>query len=165
MTRLLAASLCLALLVFAGCVSTRNSYSPPEPEEQADAIELWANPPVAVNWNDDPGPDGVRVSVFLYQYRGNRVTSVLIKGTLEFLMYDGRLDDTELAHAMPMQTWTYTEQELATREVRGPPGWGYATQLAWTHVPKSSRVTLVVGYRSPKGETLYSRPLVIGVPK
>jgi|WetSurMetagenome_2_1015567.scaffolds.fasta_scaffold16777_2 hypothetical protein len=161
--RMLAAVASLALLVAIGCGPTRNDFVPPSPVQEVDAIELWANPPVAVDWNNVPGPDGVRVSAFLYQNRSGRVKAVLVDGTIDFLLYDGRIDDADLARAKPMQTWSFTGPDLAALEVRGPPGWGYAVQLGWgSNVPKSSRVTLVLRYTSLDGFVAYSRPLVIG---
>jgi hypothetical protein len=161
--RVIAGVLCVVLAACAGCGPTRNDFSPPDLVTQVDAIELWANPPVAVNWNDVPGPDGVRVSAFLYQIRGNKVTSVLVEGTLEFFMYDGRVDDADVSRAKPMQTWRFNGQEMAALVVRGPPGWGYAVQLGWgDNAPKSSRVTMILCYKSPKGAVTFSRPLVIG---
>ncbi len=166
MIRALATGFCAVLLAAAGCVQARNPYTPPEPVDQVDAIELWANSPEAVSWSNTLAPDGVRVSVFLYQYRWGKVKAVLVKGALEFQMFDGRVNEADLGTAKPMQTWVFQDQELSAHEVSGPPGWGYAAQLGWgRNVPKLSRVTVVACYKSPNGMAYFSKPLVIGVPK
>ena len=92
MTRAVIGSLILVLAaaVLGGCGSMRRgvSQTPPNPVDRVDAINLWAVPPAAINWDDMPGPDGVQVNVFLYQ--ADRAEPVLIKGTLEFVMLEGR---------------------------------------------------------------------------
>jgi hypothetical protein len=164
MTRVVLVGL-LLVAAAAGCGSLRNNPAePPEPVDAADAIDLWANPPVAVNWDDVPGPDGVRTNVFLY--RADRAAPVLVKGTLEVTMYEGRIHEADILKAVPRQTWTLTEQELATRQMRGPPGWGYYLQLGWgRNVPASAIVTVLACYKSPKRPPIYSAPLVVSVGK
>ncbi|MBM4017164.1 MAG: hypothetical protein FJ288_02370 [Planctomycetes bacterium] len=159
---LLAAALCLA----AGCGGPQRSVSrmPPKPVDRVDAIDLWAVPPAAINWDDVPGPDGVQVSVYLYQ--ASRAEPVLVRGNLEFTMYEGRRPREGLQAATPLRTWQYGEQELATRETRGPAGWGYAAQLGWGRdVPPSSVITLTARYVPPVGPPVTSAPVVIAVPK
>ena len=152
-----------------GCrlrVDPQHPYTPPEPVEQADAIELWANPPVAVNWNDEPGPDGVRVSVFLYQYAGQPVTSVLIKGTLEFLMYDGRVDESRTgAPPSPCRRGPTPSRNWPRARSAAPPAG--ATPPSWPGPTCRKRrgSPWWRAYLSPKGTAFFSRPLVIGVPK
>ena len=168
MTRAVIGSLILvvAAAVLGGCGSMRRgvSQTPPNPVDRVDAINLWAVPPAAINWDDMPGPDGVQVNVFLYQ--ADRAEPVLIKGTLEFVMLEGRRPREGLEGATPFRTWTYTEQELATREMRGPAGWGYMAQLGWgKDVPKSAVVSLLVRYLPPKGPPVVSTPIVIPIPK
>jgi len=159
-------TLLLVAAVLAGCGPARRGVSatPPKPVDRVDAIDLWAVPPAAINWDDMPGPDGIQVNVFLYQ--ADRAEPVLIKGTVEFIMYEGRRPREGLETTTPFRTWKYTEQELATREIRGPAGWGYAAQLGWgKDVPKSSVVTLAVRYLPPKGPPVTSAPIVMPIPK
>jgi len=166
MKRVAAVSLALAAAMAMGCAGRVKSVSltPPSPVTRVDAINLWAVPPVAINWDDMPGPDGVQVNVFLYQ--ADRAAPVLMKGMLEFSMYEGRHHADALREAKPLRTWTYTEQELATRQVRGIAGWGYGIQLGWgLQVPDSDIITLVACYRPPKGAPIYSSPIIIAVSK
>jgi hypothetical protein len=166
MTKGWVAGLLLAGVMAAGCDMSRRGVSatPPRPVEQVDVVQLWANPPAAVNWDDVPGPDGVRLNVFLFQQ--DAVAPVLIKGTLELTMYAGRFGPEDLRGTRPMQTWIFTEQELATRQVSSMVGWGYAIQLGWgRNAPAMSSVTLVACYKSPKGISVKSVPLMIEIPK
>jgi hypothetical protein len=168
MTRVVIGSLILVLTaaVLGGCGSMRRgvSQTPPEPVDRVDAINLWAVPPAAINWDDVPGPDGIQVNVFLYQ--ADRAEPVLIKGTLEFVIFEGRRPREGLEGDTPFRTWTYTEQELATQEMRGPAGWGYMAQLGWgKDVPQSAVVSLFVRYVPPKGAPVASSPIIIPIPK
>jgi len=169
MKQVVVASLMLlaAVVALAGCGPARKGVSPtpPKPVDHADAIDLWAVPPAAINWDDIPGPDGVQVNVFLYL--ADRAEPVLVKGTLEFTMYEGRRPREGLEAAPPFRTWEFTQQELATSEMRGPAGWGYMMRLGWgKDVPRSAVVTLNVRYLPPKGPPVLSRaPIVISIPK
>jgi hypothetical protein len=162
----------LLLLAAAGCTvpstgrrMTSPSLTPPQPVDQADVVELWAVPPAAINWDEDPGPDGVRGQILLYSNRNAGAETVLVKGTLECLMYEGRVPRDGLPTARPQRTWTFTSQELATRQVRGMVGWGYAVQLGWgRQVPTSSSVTFAVRYTPASGPTIWSAPIVIAMP-
>ena len=149
----------------AGCANThRVSTTPPWPVDRVDYIDVWATPPAAINWDDVPGPDGVRLNVFLYQ--ANRAEPVMGKGTLEFTMYEGHQKSDAMAAAKPLRTWTFTTQELATRQVRTMAGWGYAIQLGWGRdVPKSAGVTFVARYLPAQGTPTASAPIMIGVPQ
>jgi hypothetical protein len=162
MTRVALAGLLMMLAAAAGCGNVRPSAGPPEPVTDVSALELWANPPVAVNWDDVPGLDGVRTTVFLY--RTDRPATVLVKGTLSVAMFDGRVPEADLLKATPRQTWTFTDTDLATRQMRGPPGWGYTLQLGWgRNVPTTPVVTVLAWYESPKGRKVYAAPLVVAV--
>jgi hypothetical protein len=162
MTRVLLAGLCVAVMAATGCGPMRGGA--PDPVDRVDAIELWANPPAAINWDDVPGLDGVRVNVFLYQ--AARAQPVLVKGTLEFLMFDGRVQQAAMASAKPLLTWSYDDQELATRQFRQTIGWGYAAQLGWgSRLPTANAVTLVACYKPLKGPAIFSVPLLIEVSK
>jgi hypothetical protein len=164
-----AAGLVLALAV-AGCTgpwfgkSTRSpSLTPPKPVDRVDAIDLWAVPPAAVNWDDDPAPDGIIAQIFLYQ--ADQPEPVLVKGTLNFLLFEGRVPRAGLATAKPQRIWSYGPTELATRQIRGLVGWGYTAQLGWGRpAPASPAVTFAVRYDPVAGPPLYSAPIVIQMP-
>jgi hypothetical protein len=157
------------LLTAAGCSTGigarrpgRPSAAPPNPVDTVVAIDLWL-PPAAVNWDADPAPDGVWAHVFLYQ--ASHPEPVLVKGTLEFLMYEGRVARASVAEAKPLRVWSFTSQELATREVRGMVGWGYAVQLGWgRQMPRVAAVSFAARYVSPAGPVVYSAPIALALP-
>ena len=161
--------LLLVVVAAAGCTQSGGrqvrspSLTPPNPVDMADRVELWLVPAAAVNWDDDPAPDGVRAQVFLYQ--AQQPETVLVKGTLELLMYEGRVSRMGLADATPQRVWTFTPQELAACVVRGMVGWGYAVQLEWgRQAPTSAAVTFAVRYAPPTGPRIFSAPAVIAMP-
>ena len=158
-------ALLAAACVAAGCGNShRVSTTPPWPVENVDHIDVWAVNSAAINWDEVPGPDGVRLSVFLFQ--GGQAEPVMTKGTLEFSMYEGRPKAAASQEPKLLRTWTFTTQELATRQMRSMVGWGYAIQLGWGRdVPQTPAVTVVAKYIPPKGEPLVSSPTVIEVPK
>ena len=139
------------------------SATPPRAVDRADIVDLWAVPPAVINWDDVPGPDGVRVCVFLY--RSDRPEPVLVKGEIEFLMFDGRVPRDGLTTAKPFQVWRYAEKELAASQMRGVAGWGYAAQLGWgRNVPKSAAITVTARYLPPTGSPLYASPFSLAMP-
>jgi hypothetical protein len=159
--------LILAAVAAAGCggqTARQAALTPPKPVDKVDYIDLWAVPPSAINWDDVPGPDGVRVRAFLYL--ADRAEPVLIRGTLEFLMFADRIHQADVLTTEPTQVWSFSDQELATRQVRAAHGWGYAAQLGWgKNVPKSPVVTLVARFKPYEGRPLYSMPMLVAVPK
>jgi len=164
MSRVAVWAVALAAAVASGCGGMGRGNEPPEPVERVDAVGLWGVPPAAINWDDIPGPDGVQVRVFLYQ--AERPQPVLVKGTVELIMYPGRLHAESVAGVAPLRTWTFTPQELGTRLSKGQAGWGYFFRLGWgQEVPTTPTVTIVARYTPPKGSPVYSATLVIPIPK
>jgi hypothetical protein len=165
--RAAATSLVLAAgLLAAGCAdeSGRRTVSPtpPRPLDRADALELWASPPAAVNWDDTPGPDGVQVRLYAFQVA--RPQPVMLSGTLEFRMYAGRVarGDTD---AEPFKVWQFTGEDLAVRRFRSLVGWGYAARLGWGGSrPDAAVVTVQAVYRPPDGPEVASAPASIAMP-
>ena len=158
------------VLAAAGCTGQMSgksmrspSMTPPNPVDRVDAIDFWAVPPAAVNWDDDPAPDGIIAQVFLYQT--TRPEPVLVKGTLNLLMFDGRVPRAGLASAKPERIWSHGPTELATRQIRGLVGWGYAEQLGWGRtMPASPAVTFAARYDPVSGPPVFSAPIVIQMP-
>ena len=148
-----------------GCTPSARTVSAtaPRPADKADAINLWATPPAAINWDDLPGPDGVQLRVFLFQ--AEQPQSVLVKGTLEFMMYAGRVQSTNLESAQPLRTWTFTSQELATRQIRDMVGWGYFVRLGWgLKQPTAATITVTAKYVPPAGDPVFAAPISIQMP-
>lgn len=140
------------------------SAVPPKPVDVADAVDFWAAPPAAINWDEVPGPDGIQARLFLFQV--NRPEPVLVTGTIEFLMYAGRAERGAVVPGEPLKTWRFTGDELVGLRVRDMVGWGYATRLGWDgDVPKGPVVTFRVRYQPPQGPPVYSAPMSIALPE
>lgn len=160
MKHLLTACLVAAAVVVSGCPPPD---APPPQVVRVDQITLLALP-TALNWDNRPGPDGVQTIIHLFQ-QGPR-EPVLASGTLEFLLYEGRVSREELAAAKPFHIWPFTASEIEPYLGRSKAGWGYALRLPWgPKVPQSGSVTLAVRYTplGAGGPTLYSAPTVIAM--
>jgi len=142
----------------------RPAGAPPNPVDSVDHIDLWAVPPAAINWDDMPGPDGVQVSVLLYQEATPQ--PVRVKGSLEFSMWAGRLHGSDIATAQPFQTWSFDARELIALQIRGPAGWGYGARLGWgSKRPNSQVVTVRARYVPLNGSPVSSAPILIAMPE
>ena len=140
-------------------VSTR----PPLPVDRADGVDFWVAPPAVINWDEKPGPDGVQAWVWMI--RVDRPEPVLVKGTLEFMMYSGRVQRGEAPPSEPLKVWNFTPDELAACRVRSIRGWGYAAQLGWgKDTPTVPVITLQARYQPPSGPTVYSAAISIAMP-
>jgi len=160
-------ALAAALAAGAGCGGPGTvksvSRTPPRPVDRVDRIDLWLVPPAAVNWDDEPGPDGVLAQVFFGQVE--RPEPVLVKGAVDFLLFEGKVQRADVATKQPFHTWTFTPQELATRLVRSMVGWGYRVELGWgKRVPASPAITLAARYQPKEGPPVYSSPVAIPMP-
>ena len=139
------------------------SPTPPWPVDAVDRVDFWAAPPAAINWDQVPGPDGINARVFLF--KADRPDTVLAKGTLEFMMYAGRVRRGTAAPAEPLRVWTFAGDELPAHRVRSLVGWGYATQLGWGEdVPTAAVITLSARYQPVNGPVVYSAPISISMP-
>ena len=139
------------------------SATPPRPVDVVDRVDFWAAPPAAINWDEIPGPDGVQARVFLFQM--NRADPVLVSGSLEFLMYPGRIRQGEPPPADPLKVWTFSGDQLAANRARSMVGWGYAAQLGWgKDVPTVPIITLRARYQPLDGPVVYSAPISIPLP-
>jgi len=134
---------------------------PPAPVSQVDVVAAEAVP-MAVNWDERPGPDGVRIRVTLFQRAQPR--PVVGSGTLDFLLFPGKVGDVDPATARPAQSWTFACAELRPSLVRSIVGWGYSLSLGWgDRMPDSPTVTVFVRYAAPGGEPVWSKPVTIAI--
>ena len=119
--------------------------------------------PTAVNWDSMPGPDGLQLRLFLFS-QGKSEAVPLERGSIDFLIYEGRVGDTEIAKSTPFHHWSFTAKELSAVGGKGMVGWSYEPQLGWgKHVPKTRTITLVVRVRQPGAPVLYSTPTLLYV--
>jgi len=153
----------LALMLCAGCPGQGQmpGKTPPPPSSRIDKIVVQSAP-TAVNWDQRPGPDGLVVSVHLFNDSSD--LPVLGKGTMEFKLYEGTLGEGQLAEAKPLMEWRYSGSLLANCVFRSPIGWGYGMQLGWgSNAPKTESVTLTATYAPPTGPAIAAKPIVIPV--
>ena len=160
------AILLLSLLAagIAGCDaqsrSTRLSR-PPKPVARVDRIEVLATP-VALNFDNHPGPDGIAVKVYLF--RLDRPEPVTVAGKLELMLYDEKISSSDLHAREPFHVWRLGPDELAMHLSRGIVGWRYAMDLQWgSRRPRSGMISLVIRYLPPEGPSVYSDPVAIAV--
>ena len=148
----------------AGCNTSgqrKVSPNPPPPVDEIDRIFLQTSPN-AINWDGKPGPDGLEVYVHLFRY--SKGLPVTVRGSLEFVLYEGVIGVKDLASAKPFRSWRFNGKELNSHRIRIMTGWGYAMRLGWGQAaPTASAVTLLVRYISPKGRSVCSDPIAIPI--
>ncbi len=118
--------------------------------------------PAAINMDSIPGPDGFVLQVYLFE-RPAKPMPVPAKGTLEFILYEGRVAITEINTTQPYLVWTFNEQYLPRYVRRGRLGMGYSVNLQWgQNIPRAHIVTIVTRYiPADDSPEVYSAPLVM----
>ena len=82
-----------------------------------------------------------------------------VSGTLEFILYAGRIRADKIATAKPLRTWSFVGEPLQRRAGRSMVGWHYVLRLGWLQdVPTCTSATLIARYKLPDGRWLYSDP-------
>lgn len=156
------------LLVVAAAVAAVGGCEPPgmvsrmmpPPVADIDRLDLHVLSLSAVNWDDRPGADGVRLRLYCWQYRQS--LPVMVKGTMEVMVFEGRLSSATVDKAKPFHSWKLTAEDLSTSAGRSMVGWCYVMQLAWDkNVPKTSNITLLARYISATGVQTFSAPVSI----
>ncbi len=120
--------------------------------------------PAAINMDSVPGPDGFVLHVYLFE-RPAKPMPVPSKGTLEFILYEGRVAITEITTTRAYLVWTFNEQYLPRYVKRGRLGMGYSVNLRWgLNLPRGPIVTIVTRYIPTDGSPeIYSAPLVMSI--
>jgi len=135
--------------------------SPPRPVGTVDVVDLRAAP-VALNWDDQPGPDGLEAYVYLYQ-RAHPLP-VTVSGKLEFLLFEGRVTQGGVRTMKPFRVWPFAGRQLNSCLVRGVAGWMYVVRLRWgASVPTTDMVTLAARYHPGDDEPRYSSPVPVAM--
>lgn len=147
-----------------GCGPQGQSVSmrrPPQPVNQVDRIELFSSI-AAINFDSEPTPDGIQVRVLLYQL--SQPHPVLVRGTLDFLLFEGKISAAEFSASRPFRRWRFDAEILPRYLARSIVGWGYAMELRWPErAPRAGRITLVARYESPQGRIVHSDLLVVSM--
>jgi len=128
------------------------------PTPRVDKIEL-ASRPAVVNLDDKPGPDGVSITLRLYNLE-QPLAFALQTGVIEFVLYEGNIKDAEVADAEPFHVWRFSANQINNSGRKVLVGWQYALSLDWLgKPPTSSAVTLVARIPRPGGTPIYAHPV------
>ena len=150
----------LAAAAAAGCNDARNTQGVLT-VDRVDSVELRTDI-TALNWDSQPGPDGVRAMIRFWKVDNDVPSAVAVKGTLAFDLYLGVVGGDSLAAQTPFQTWTFPADQLARVRTTDLGLTCYPIVLAWgRHVPTADRVTLVAKYVPLSGPAVYSVPSTI----
>lgn len=150
---------------FAGCAAAARTGAvaakPPAPVSRVDVVVAEAVP-MAVSWDERPGPDGVRVRVTMF--RTDLPQPVIGEGSLEFLLFAGQAGGIDPTSAEPFRSWRFSCQELRPSLARSIVGWGYSVSLGWgDRPPRTPTVSLFVRYIPLQGDPVWSKPVSIAV--
>lgn len=156
-------------MLLGGCVQPpppdKLTATPPEPIAGVDHMIVEITPPMPINMDDVPGPDGLQARVYFFQ--NGRNLPVTVSGNLEMSLYEevaAASNSSQLTAREPMRTWTFNASELNQRLIRTIIGYGYMVRLNWgSQPPIASKITLVGRYRLPNGQYLLSDPVTIPV--
>lgn len=152
------ASLLLTLLAagLAGCASIPSGGS------AIREIHLFGVP-VAINFDQKPGPDGFAFRIYASDGRAPKGVAIT-NGKLEILLFDGAPSDAERGTTPPLRVWTYDPKKLREVAGRSSIGWGYRFALQWDDArPTGDRFAVVARYVAPSGAVVSSSPGVISM--
>lgn len=117
--------------------------------------------PSAVNWDADPGPDGLEVTVYFFV--DEQKLSVPVNGAIEFTLYEGKVDESAMVSVKPFRSWRFAGDDLRACQIKSMVGQAYAMRLPWGKPPATTSVTLAGRHVAPGGQILPFRPMVIPV--
>jgi hypothetical protein len=152
----------VALCLLLGC-GTPGAGKGPTPQGGGPITELHLfSSPVGLNFDDQPGVDGISVKVFASS--GTQPKGVgIAEGVLEFVLHDGifRVD----AELPPVRkVWRYPSGDLAPHEFQGAIGIGYELALIWgADVPQSRLVSVSARLTRADGAVVGSAPSTVTI--
>ncbi len=130
------------------------------PSPRVDKIELEMAP-FALNLDSAPGPDGVQVKVRFYNLEQPRAFT-LQQGAIEFILFEGRVKDEEIAEIEPFYTWYFSAADLQSMGRNTLVGIQHAIVLNWAgHTPRATSLTLAARIPRPNASPLYARPVFL----
>jgi hypothetical protein len=150
-------------MIVCGCATEQGGATRARGSRPAiEAIHLYAVP-VALNFDQAPGPDGFAARI--YASNGRSSKGVPIKsGTLDVLMFDGGVKESELTTREPLRVWTYTAAELRELARKTSLGTGYYLSPRWDDAkPTRERFGVVARYTALPGVTIYSASSTISM--
>lgn len=136
----------LAAGVLGGCIQGGSV-------DTVDAMELHT-PMVAADWDGKPGADGLGARVLMYHKTADGgVRTVRVSGTVELLMFAGRLGPEQISSAKPLRTWTFEGDDLDACITKSLGLTMYSFRLPFGDLtPPKGGITLVARYRPRGGE-------------
>lgn len=147
----------LALLIAGGCATGAGDRG-----EALAELHLFGLP-VALNLDGKPGPDGIGVRVYA-SAAGLAKGVPISRGTLEVLMFDGVVPESEVQSKPPRHSWTLPAAALKPFASDTSIGTGYQLALRWDQdAPRTSVVTVMARYHSPDGADLQSAANTVSV--
>jgi len=131
------------------------------PSPRIDRITLMVDSASAINWNEKPGPDGVRIKIFLWRKEGTRWDAVALKrGTIELTLYDGKFETYQLPDIKPSHKWRYSADQIKKAVNVRPVGKVYGFALGFgKKLPKADIITVSVRILNPGGSPMYAEPV------
>jgi hypothetical protein len=147
-----------------GCVSEGKKSRPVAllASGAIDEIHLLSVP-MALNMDPAPGPDGFAVKIFATT-QSNPKAVAITKGTLEILMFDGIVQNSNWEALKPLRTWSFPADVLRGFSSNGSLGIDYQLAPLWGAAkPTNPCITVVARYRLSSSVTLYSGPSVIAI--
>lgn len=155
----LAGVLVLTAMLAGGCPQDgKPKVDPPSEVVAVDHIDLWV-PNAVANLDDEPSPDGVKLTLMFY--RDEKSQSVAVGGTVDVMLFEGTVARREIAATSPFHVWSFTGSQMQRFLTRIYGVWAYSMTLTWgQQVPsggRSNRITLVARYRPPRGEPVWSQ--------
>lgn len=133
----------------------------PAPSPTVNAIELSAMP-TAINFDNIPGPDGVRIRIVLWQIVSDVPRAIALeKGIVECLLFEGQVAPDSLNEKKPAIIWRYSADSLSRSMSKSIVGYKYNTSLRWNdeNAPKGSTITIAVRLLRPGRPPLYAKPI------
>ena len=165
----------VALTLALGTACQPRSVTPQPPS--AEGVELVVDPrprvdhinlqtaPAPGNWDGRPGSDGIEARVYLFQTDRDEPVE-LERGVLEFLLYEGRVEPSQLSKAKPSHLWRYPTSGLAAQRVKTLVGTGYLFRLDWSDQRPSGDVVTLSARLPGTGPTpLYAMPVAFVLEK
>ena len=165
MRTFLAALLLCGASMLCGCPPGQQAVgpAPPAPVDVVDSVNLWVRP-TAMNWDDQPGPDGVQVQVYFFRRDDEHKLPLTVSGSVDMILYEGNVKRSEISSAKPFHTWRFSPAQMKGFLARGMVGWCYTLTLPWgTNAPRADTVPLTARSTAPAGATLHAAPASISL--
>jgi hypothetical protein len=151
------------LLCLGGCVETTPGGRPLPPRvAQVDEVHLRVPIPALRSVGGGPGADAIALEVFFA--KNSQAGGLPVTGSLEILIYDGKVLPEEFAGKKPLHVETYTNAELKDVEGISRLGVSYKPTVPWgANRPGSTVVTVLARYIPPAGRAVYSEPVTLSL--